>query len=162
MFFISIDNKCGKKTLKLCCMMVWFWEQILTSCLGFHKLNIFMLSYILPVKFFINLTNKFDKIIHQCEKIFFKTIFCIFLSLLFISMHGFSHTSRLNLMALCALFNTNPWFRACFNFLKCLRCFSLSCRLATSFSTFQFSFFQLKMVNHCEFHVICKQIQHQL
>ena len=32
----------------------------------------------------------------------------------------------------------------------CITYSVLSCELATSFSIFQFSFFQVKMVNHCE------------
>ena len=38
----------------------------------------------------------------------------------------------------------------------------LSCKLVTSFKTFQFSFFPLKMVSHYEVYVIFQGIEHQL
>ena len=35
-------------------------------------------------------------------------------------------------------------------------------KLVTGFTAFQLSFFQVKMINHCEVHVILQDIKHQL
>ena len=50
-------------------------------------------------------------------------------------------------------FNTESWLKTCFKFLMLITCSVLSCKLATSFSIFQLSLFQLKMVNDCEVYV---------
>ena len=50
-------------------------------------------------------------------------------------------------------FNTESWLKTCFKFLMLITCSVLSCKLATSFSIFQLSLFQLKMVNDCEIYV---------
>ena len=49
----------------------------------------------------------------------------------------------------------------CFKFLMCVS-HSALCRLATSFSTFSISLFQVKLVNLCEVHLIFPDIEHQL
>ena len=41
-------------------------------------------------------------------------------------------------------------------------CITYSCKLVTNFSTFSFSFFQVKMVNHYEVHAIFQDIEHQI
>ena len=85
--------------------------------------------------------------------------FAFLLSSMFISMYGFRQAFRLNLMTLWNFFKTNLWFNASFKFLMWITYSFLSCKLATSFSLFQFSFFQAKRVNHCEGYVIFHDIE---
>ena len=69
----------------------------------------------------------------------------------------------LNLMTLWIFFNTNPWTIVCFDFIVCLT-FSFFCHAGwlQILQYFQFLFFQVKMVNHCECHVIFQGIKHRL
>ena len=73
------------------------------------------------------------------KKYFPKPFLAFFLSSVFISMYGFYRASWLSLMTLSSIFNTNPWFNACFKFLMCITYSVLSCKLAISFSTFTVS-----------------------
>ena len=75
-------------------------------------------------------------ITHQLEKVFLKVIFCFFFRSVFISIYGFSQTFWLNFIILWTFFKTNPWFNAYCKFLMCITYSVLSCKLATSFSTF--------------------------
>ena len=63
---------------------------------------------------------------------------------MFISIYGFSQTFWLNLITRCTFFKTNLWFNACFQFLMYITYSFLSCKLATSFSTFSVSSFSGK------------------
>ena len=58
-------------------------------------------------------------------------------------------------------FNTESWFKTCFTFLMLITYSVLSCKLATSFSIFQFSLFQLKMLDDCEVYVNFLGIEYQ-
>ena len=73
-----------------CWMIVWFWYQIIPSCFSCYKFDISMFSHILHTFY----KNCF---IHLLQKIFFEIIFCIFLSLVFISLFDFSQTFWLHL-----------------------------------------------------------------
>ena len=75
-------------------------------------------------------------ITHQLEKVFLKVIFCFFFRSVFISIYGFRQTFWLNFIILWTFFKTNPWFNAYCKFLMCITYSVLSCKLATSFSTF--------------------------
>ena len=57
-------------------------------------------------------------------------------------------------MILCSFHNTDPWFNACFKFITCMT--------YSAFCFFQFSFFQVKRVNHCTGYVNFQDIEHQL
>ena len=63
-------------------------------------------------------------------------IFEFFLSTVFISMYGFNQALWLNLVTLCTLFNTNPWFSASFKVLICITHSWLSFKLHISFLSF--------------------------
>ena len=123
----------------------------------YFKFNISMFFFFLflivfkKTELFINLKNYFSKL-----------IFAFCLSLVFISIHGFNEAFWLNLITLWTFFKINPWFNSCFTFLMWMTYWVLSCKLVTSFSTFRFSFSQVKMVNHCEIHVIFKDIEYHL
>ena len=72
---------------KLCSMIVWFWQQIVSSSLCCYKFNISMFS---------NIFQSFSKnwIIHwkhRLKKFFSTSFFAFFLSLVFKSIYGFSH-----------------------------------------------------------------------
>ena len=93
---------------------------------------------------------------------FSKPYFAFFLSPMFISIYGFNQAFRLNLMILCNFSKTYPSFNACFKFRLFMIYSFLSCKFGTSFSTFSFSYFQIKGVNHCKGYVNCHDIEHQL
>ena len=78
-----------------------------------------------------------------------KFFFAFFLNSVFISIYGYSQAFWLNLMTLLTFVQSNLWFSACFRFLV----FIVSCKVTTTFSTFQFSFLQAKKANHCEGYV---------
>ena len=110
-------------------MIVWFWHQITPSFVSCCKLDISMFYYIF---------HSFSKkcIMHQLGKIFFKVIFCIFFSSVFIPIYCFNQAFRLNLITLCFFFGTNSWFSACFKVLICTTYFFFLFKLHTSFSRF--------------------------
>ena len=94
-FFISMVNKLAEKN---CCIIVWFWYQIIPSCFCCSKLYILMFSHIF---------HGFSKncVVHQLEKIFCKIIIfkitkAKFPSFMFISMYGLNQASLLDLMTL--------------------------------------------------------------
>ena len=64
----------------------------------------------------------------------------------------------LNLINLWTFFKINPWFNGHFKFFMG-RTYSI---LSVAFQLFQFSFFQVKMVNNYDLHVIFQDIGHQL
>ena len=65
-------------------------------------------------------------------------------------------------MILWTFFNTSPWFNACFKFIICITYSFSSGKLTTFFLLFQPPFFQAKRLDHCEGHVIFRDIDHQL
>ena len=84
-------------------------------------------------------------IIHQLEKSLSKLFSAFCLSLLFISIYDFSQVFWLNLITLWSFFQINPWFNACFKFLKCITYSVLSCKSVTSFSIFPSFILSYKM-----------------
>ena len=96
------------------------------------------------------------------QKSFSKSCFAFFLKSVFISIYGFSQIFWLNLITLWTFFETNLWFNACSKFLMCIAYSVLSCKLATSFSTFQSSFFQVKTVIHHDVHLMFQNIDYQI
>ena len=69
---------------------------------------------------------------------------------------------RLNLINLWIFFKSNPLFNTCFKFLIWMKYSVLSCKLVISFLTFQFSFFQVNMVNHYQVHILFWAVGRQL
>ena len=65
-------------------------------------------------------------------------------------------------MTLSSIFNTNPWFNACFKFLMCITYSVLSCKLAISFSTFTVSILLGQRVYHYDAHAVLLDIQPQV
>ena len=65
-------------------------------------------------------------------------------------------------MVQCTFFNSNSWFNAFLNFFMGIGYSSLSCKFAAIFSTFQFSFLEVKRVNGYESYVNVQDIEYQL
>ena len=127
--------------IKLRSMITWFWHQIVSFSFCCDKFNIFMFS---PV--FHGFSKNY--IFINLKKYFSKSYFAFFLRSLFISVYDFNQAFCLNLLILCNFFRTDPWFNPCFKSLMCITYSVLSCKLATRFWFFQFSFFLAKSVNH--------------
>ena len=83
--------------------------------------------------FFLKFSIASPKLHYWSTSILF---FAFFLRSVFISIYGFIQAFWLNLITLWNFFKNNPWFNACFKFLMCITYPVLSCKLATSFSTF--------------------------
>ena len=59
-------------------------------------------------------------IIHQLKKSFSKSFSHFFCNSVLILTYHFSQ-ALLNLMTLCTVLKSNPWFNACFKFLMCIK-----------------------------------------
>ena len=91
-------------------MIIWFWNQLDSSfsvVISLLSLCFLTFSIVLPK----------TELLISLKKSFSKSLFAFFLSLVFISIHGFGQTFWLNLATLCTFPNTSPWLIACFNFL---------------------------------------------
>ena len=121
-------------------MIVWFWKQIISS-------------------YFDCVIYGFSHFPWFFRKLYYSTIFFIFLSSAFTSVYDFSQISWINQITLGTFLKTNPWYRAWFNVFMCT---IHSFYHASWLQVFRFSFFQAKMVNQCEGHVIFQDIEHQL
>ena len=117
-------------------MTIWFWHQVSSSSFCCDNFNISVFS-----KFF----QKFSKkcISDPLKKNLFQNHFLLF----FLDLYS---ELWFNLITLWTFFKTNSLFNACFKPLMWIRYSVFSCKLATSFYTFQLSFFFVKMVNHYE------------
>ena len=111
-----------------------FWHQIVSSFFCCYKFNV-------PI--FLMIFQFFQKMKTAChfEKFFSKSFSATFLKSLFVSTYGFRHTFWFNLLTLCTFFNTSPCVKACIQFLISIMYSVLSCKLATSFSTFSIFIF---------------------
>ena len=123
---------------KHCSMKLWYWYKIIPSSFCCDKFNISVFLYF---------------------SLFFFSKVALFINLMFafISIHGFSQVFWLNLFTLW----TYLWCNVCFKFLLWTSYSIVSCKLTTS-QLFQFSFFLIKKVDHCENLVIFQYNEHQL
>ena len=109
-------------------MIIWYWRQIVSPSFCCDRLNISLSSHIF---------HEFSCIISNSNiKSLSKSFCAFFLRFVFISIYYFNQAFYLNIITLCSLFKTNPWFNACFKFLMCTTYSVLSCKLVTSFWTF--------------------------
>ena len=94
--------------------------------------------------------------------LFLKLFFAFFLRSVFLSLYDFSQVFWLNLIIPYTLRSANLCFNPCFKFFMCIKYSGWPWKLVTSFSTFQFSFFQTERVNYCENYVNFQNIEHHL
>ena len=127
-------------------MIVLFWYEIIPSCFVYYKLDIPMSS----------LKNNFqNKFLMDFWK---KKRFC--LNSVFMSIYSYLFDW---IFWLYAFFNTNPWFSACFEVLLWVQNIPFyHTSWLQVFQSFQLSLFLVKIVNHCELHVLLDDIEHWL
>ena len=141
---------------KRCAMIIWFWQQIVSSPSHFC-------CYKFYISVFSSIFHSFPKtdLFIGLKKSFSRSFFGCFSWLGILSISGcFSHAFWLNLITLCIFFNASPWFKACSKFPIWITYSVFSCKLATRF--FQFSFFQTKIADRFEFYVNFQGIEYQL
>ena len=132
--------------------MSWFFHLINLSLIQFvfyffHLAMVYLIPNLKYQILFQQICNVFiniicfyvynETIIHRRKKKpFLKSFFAFILRSVLISIHGFSQAFWLKLMTFWSFFKTNPWFNAYFKCCMCIKYSTLSCKLATSFSTF--------------------------
>ena len=121
---------------KFCGIKIWFWHQIVSSWFNISTFSHIFHSF-WKLNYSFNSKTSFSKsffpfVLGQCSYQY---------------------------MVLAKHFKTNLWVNASFRFLLWITYSVSSCKLATSFSTLQFSFFLLEMVHHYGIHVIFWYVQ---
>ena len=123
---------------KKICMIVWFWYQIISSCLVCYKLNISLL-----------ISQFLQKMHHSSswKTLFRNYIFLFFLTLYYISAWLYPN-SMIEFSGFMHSFSTNARFSVCFLLLMCIIHIFLSYNSAKSFSIFPI--FLAKMAHRYE------------
>ena len=85
---------------------------------------------------------------------FSEPFFAFFLGSVFISMYGFNQAFPLNLMTIWTFFDNGLWFHASFKFLMCIKFSFYQASWLKVFIFLKFPFFQSKMINYCEGHIL--------
>ena len=129
--------------LKSGVQIVPIWPYIGKAAMTSKFSNMAFINFLLMwVQYFLPFSIVFPKtaLFITLKMSFSNLFFAFLLSLVFISVYGFSKAFWLNLITLWIFFKSAPWFVDCFKFLMWVIYLVLSCQLVTKLWTFPKSF----------------------